>query len=77
MKIVYVEWLDAASARGWNGSKAANGLILIRSVGFLIEKTKHFMAISTSQNQQDNCLDPLSIPRNAIKKYKVLKTIGD
>jgi hypothetical protein len=77
MKIVYVEWLDASSVRGWNGLSENNGLVKIRSVGFLVEKTKTFIAISTSHSVWNKCVDPLSIPRKLILKYRVLKTVED
>jgi len=76
MKIVYVEWIDAASTKGWNSKESVKGTMPIRSVGFLVESTKGVITLSTSQSEDTDFMDPLSIPRSTITKYKILKTVG-
>ena len=72
MKLVYIEWLDASSSLGWHYLDK-EGTSLICSTGWLINKTKKTVTISSSYNDSGKFLDQLHIPACVIKKYRVLK----
>ncbi len=75
-KIVYIEWVDSTSLGGgvWK-NKADLDLIdklpIIRSIGFLLEETEDYIAISAhvgaNQISGDMC-----VPKVAIRKRKSL-----
>lgn len=76
-KIVEVEWLDAASGRGWCTAAQAvgedSGLSHVTSIGFLVAQDKLSVSISTSWDDGGKFMDVLSIPRAAITEMKVRK----
>lgn len=79
-RVVEIEWVDAASARGWCRAKEATdedgGLSRVFSVGFLVAQDKQSVSISTSRDCGGKFVDILSIPRAAITKMKIKKEAG-
>ena len=72
MKLVYLEWEDAATTRGWSHHDD-NGLMLIRSVGWLLKQNKQFLTLTTSESKEGRVLDAIAIPKHSITKFKILK----
>ena len=76
MKIVYIEWIDAASSERWQDRKKAikaSKCVKIKTVAFLIKKTKKNIYLSHSLNiGADEVLGCLSILKENIKKMKYL-----
>ena len=71
MKIVIVEWTDAAGSDGtWSENADDLEPARITSVGFLVKETKR--AITLGQSRDDNTPPKfdnlLAIPRNAITR---------
>lgn len=73
MKLVYVEWKDSSTTRGW-GDPEKDQTTMIRSVGWLVSKTKDTLTLSTSQSKYNRFLDQLNIPTFAIKQYHKIRT---
>ena len=72
MKLVYIEWIDASSSLGW-GNPDKDDTTTIRSTGWLVNKTKKTITLSTSQSEQGKFLDQINIPMSSMTKYRVLK----
>ena len=72
MKLIYIEWKDAATSAGWT-YKEDTGLMDVRSVGWLVKQDKTTLTIATSQSKYGKFLDPLAIPKHSISKMKFLK----
>lgn len=72
MKILYVEWDDAQSTRGWY-QKETDGPCKIKSVGYEVLRTKEFLVLTTSFSGFEKYLDQLTIPIGMIRKIKILK----
>lgn len=74
---IYVEWIDSAALRGWqHGStltESETDLCKIVSIGFLIRESKDYITISTSVSSGGSTMDPLTIPKVAIKKLRRIK----
>lgn len=70
-KPVYVEWVDSEAHNGWQHEIHASVLIC-RTRAYLIEKMTDHIAISSTWSANESWLDPLIIPRCAIKKIKYL-----
>lgn len=74
MKVIYVEWVDSFAFKGWFSSEGADtDLYLIKTVGYVVKETKKALVISHSFGDNKNVMDPLSIPKVAIKKRKWVK----
>jgi hypothetical protein len=73
--IVLVEWVDSASAHGWNHIDAINpALKVCTSVGFLIKETKDNLIVASSLSfDPDLCSGDISIPKVAIIKRSRIK----
>lgn len=73
---VYVEWIDSYATRGWTHESDLRSddsfASCIVSIGFLVKNTKEFVTISTSVSTNGNLMDPLTIPKVAIKTLKKL-----
>lgn len=73
MKVVSIEWLDAASIAGWH-TKDALGLVTIRSVGWLVSEDKQKITVAASYDKQNDAYGcTVTIPKPWVKKRKVLK----
>lgn len=71
-KIAVVEWYDSSAVRGWQGRDFKTETyeeLLCKSVGIIHEDTEDFITITTSLSHFGNVMDPLTIPKVAIKTY--------
>ncbi len=70
-KVVYLEWLDAASDHGWMKQKKL-GLDRVRSCGFLIEEDELeiTLALSVAEGEMNAVM---CIPKKWIKKRRNIK----
>lgn len=71
-----VDWVDSASAHGWNHIEAINPeLKVCTSVGFLINETKDSLIVACSLSfDPDLCSGDISIPKVAILKRTRIKS---
>ena len=72
MQLVYLEWIDSSSTRGWWDAEK-DETALVYSVGWLVNKTKRTITISTSRSETNKFADQMNIPLAAIRKYRVIK----
>jgi hypothetical protein len=73
MKMMYVEWEDAASMAVWHRAED-HKLILIKSSGFLASEDKNSLTLSCSRDEENDFWGAcITIPKTWIKKKKVLK----
>lgn len=77
MKKAIIDWIDSSTIRGWqHADDKPVGYYeptKIQSVGYLVEDTKDFVTLTTSLSENGGIIDPLSIPKVAIIKKRVLK----
>lgn len=73
---VYIEWVDSYAVNGWQHENSLETdekfMSRIVSIGFLLKNTKEFVTISSSVSTAGSLMDPLTIPKVAIKKFKKL-----
>lgn len=73
MKVVSIEWLDAAATAGWH-TKDSMSLMTITSVGWLAREDKEKITVAASYDKQNDYYGcSITIPKAWIKKRKVLK----
>ena len=72
MRVVYVEWIDSNTTRGWY-AKDTDGPSMIRSIGFELHRTKDFIVLTTSESSGGRYLDQLAIPMCAVKKITLIR----
>lgn len=73
-KIIRVDWIDSSATRGWTympEHKEQN--LLVHSIGYLLKENKTEITISTSYTPHESAMDPLTIPKVAIKSRKFIK----
>lgn len=85
MKLIYIEWCDALTNKGWRTREEAEFWAdtddwIVRSGGWLIKETKEYILLALSWNPQnqyeENQFGNLhKIPKTWIKKRKTLMTI--
>lgn len=81
--VVWVEWLDSASRRGWSNIDVASRdkTLVCRSAGYLLKETRSAVTLSTSicYGEDDrptlvsSVLDPITIPRRAVLSLRRLR----
>lgn len=71
MKILYVEWMDAAASSSWDKFDN-NGIHFCRSIGFLIKETKLDITLAAAVSG-DEANATISIPKVWIKKKRIIK----
>ena len=76
--IVYIEWEDAWTHRGWaDKSELADGLSLVKTVGFLVDETDDIVRVALLYcDNNENYGYVTSIPRANIKKYLEIEIKG-
>lgn len=75
---VYIEWVDSSNARGWRDYEPHDTL-LCSTVGHLIERNKHRIAVACSMAHGSEVArwnDIIEIPAEAVKKFKRLRLPG-
>lgn len=74
-KIVRVTWVDSCADFGWRklASVTPDQYSTIESVGWLVRDDERSITITTSVSSVESCMDPLVIPKVAIKKMKGLR----
>jgi hypothetical protein len=74
MKIVYVEWIDAALyVDGWTDSHKDADLLKIDTVGFLLYEDKNVLKVAQSNCAEIKFSAIQSIPKHGIIKIKTIK----
>ena len=76
MKLVSFDWIDTSTTAGWH-TPDKDETMLIRSVGWLVNRTPRTITISSSQSKYGKFLDQMNVPRFAIRNYRVLKEYPD
>ena len=55
-KIIYIEWIDAASDSGWHGRKQAEDWLeeegIMVSCGIYVTENKDFICLATTKNSE-------------------------
>lgn len=76
MKVIYVEWEDAASREGWISKEEAHNAtnVICSTVGFLVKKTR-VVTILAASISDELYGDIWTIPTKNIVKLEVLKTV--
>ena len=84
MKLVYIEWIDSHSGRGWTSVEDISDHcrpLRIITVGWLISENNNCKAVAHSvydEKRMDgwriHASGEIVIPNLAIKKFRVLKT---
>ena len=78
--IVYIEWEDAWTHRGWvQKDDIADGLTLIKTIGFLVSEDDDMVRVAMMRDVgagDDVYNYATSIPRVNIKKYLELNVKG-
>ena len=72
MKVLYVEWVDSCTSRGWDNLDKS-GPVLIRSVGIRVHRDANSLVLSTSKSGSGRYVDQITIPASAIKKVRRVK----
>lgn len=75
-RLVYVEWIDSASAsegRWVDLARISPDPMLIRSVGWVLHDTKEALTVVASISEEDGCSGDTTIPRVAIRRVVTLK----
>lgn len=68
-----VKWRDSSAVRGWNRiTTDQHGVSIITSIGWLLRRTKKEITITTSVTYDGSCMDPLTIPLEAVVKLSRL-----
>lgn len=75
---VYVEWVDACTeVVGWASPSEVETVSrdadICQTIGWLIDKTKTWVAIAHTIDQGANVADPFKIPRGSIVKMRTIK----
>ena len=73
--IVYVSWLDSASAKGWMSlDQVPDGPLNCETAGYLIKSEPAYVAVTSSRIVNDDCAHPIGdviiIPRCAIQEIR-------
>jgi len=72
VKVIYVEWEDACTTRGWVDLEHEFTTMAIQTVGYLINETDKSLTVGHSTSEY-NTADPITIPKGWIKKRKYIK----
>ena len=72
-KAVCVDWIDAASRRGWIDGDEDFGTLQCRALGFLVKESKTTLTVSASMSECNAFSDPLTIPKSCIVRRRVVK----
>ena len=74
-KVVLVDWRDACTKGGWDyiGAYAKHAPSNIRTVGFLLKKTKKEILIATSQSEDGDINQSIAIPLPWVVRVVTLK----
>ena len=69
---IRVCWHDSSSETGWRYTEDAGGLNRVVSLGYVVNCTPEFVALTTSLDSSGGALDPVGIPWGAITNLHVL-----
>jgi len=70
-----VTWRDSSSLRGWHhATDPEHTAAVITSIGWLIRRTKDAITLTTSFSENNNVVDAITIPIEAVVKMKRLRT---
>lgn len=79
IKLVEVVWEDSFVIKGWQEPDAwkehVDYSLTIRSLGYILSKTKEHILIAQSIDRNGKVADLLSIPRGSIKNITVAREV--
>jgi len=75
--LVYIEWDDACSDPNWTeiSSIAKISILKCHTTAYLVGENRKQIVVSTTIGANDECIDPLAIPKKCITKRVILKDI--
>ena len=76
MKLVRVDWVDSHFVPGWeSGHEAACRPVKVRSVGWLLKKTRHGVVLSSNivDGEESQHCGAMTIPAAAVRRVRVIK----
>lgn len=73
--VVEIDWVDAASTRGWGGEDRAHGthkgLVSCSTVGYLLGHDKTAVRVCQSRNTDTgDVTEIMSIPRSCVRRIR-------
>lgn len=74
-EIVEVEWVDSAARGRWGSVEEyqKHDVVMCRTAGYLLKKTKRAVTIIQSQHTDDGLCDAMAIPTKAVTRIRRLK----
>ena len=72
LKILYVEWVDAAAGNGWEKVERLDDIHKCISIGFLVKETKESIVLAAAVSE-DEANATIAIPKAWIKRKKRVK----
>ena len=74
LKIVYIEWVDAAGREGWENVEhviKTDFQKSIKTVGYILKEDENEIVVTGSYDESnDTCLSYIMIPKSAIRDRK-------
>lgn len=74
-ELIYVEWVDSHHRPGWTTDQAEGRLLVCKSIGWLVKRTKDVLVLSaniTDDEDQQRCGD-MTIPQRCVKRIKTIR----
>jgi hypothetical protein len=72
-KTIYLEWMDACSASGWQNFSVDSSPVPLFTVGFLIKEEKDYITLSTTTDKMGQFNGYMTVPKAWIKKRRNVK----
>jgi len=74
MKIMYIKWVNSTSWHTWRSLPLENtDLVVIETVGYLIEKHKEKIVVAHSVSDSDSAVGIIAIPTACIIDKKIIE----
>lgn len=72
LKIIEVEWEDAATVDGWHEADTEPGGSMCLTVGYLVAETKERISLAGSVGDDEACA-VMTIPKGCVRKRRVIR----
>jgi hypothetical protein len=81
-QLVYLEWVDSAGGQGWQRTEDYTpGLILVRSIGWLMDETEQHVTLAGHLGREDDRAEGdtsqahgwMTIPKGAITYRRAIR----
>jgi hypothetical protein len=73
-KVVKLSWEDSASICGWRPGPRRPEFGAIESIGWVVGCSETGITISTSLNDEQSCICPISIPWSCVTEIKEVES---